>query len=158
LEIDKTTREFIRNHRVARFATADAAGQPVVVPICYAIDGDFIYSPVDEKPKRVAPAELKRVRNIRANPKVSLVIDDYSEDWSKLEYVIIAGRAETISPVKGADEHARAVSLLREKYEQYRSMAIDERLIIKIAIERVRRWDASKWDAMKSATKQESSL
>jgi PPOX class probable F420-dependent enzyme len=152
LEIDDATREFIRNHRVARFATADAAGQPVVVPICYAIDGDFIYSPVDEKPKRVAPAELKRVRNIRANPKVSLVIDDYSEDWSKLEYVIIAGRAETISPAKGADEHARAVSLLREKYEQYRSMAIDERLIIKIAIERVRRWDASN-----SATKEESS-
>lgn len=157
MEIDETTREFIRNHRVARFATADSAGQPVVVPICYAIEGDLIYSPVDEKPKRVAPAELKRVRNIRANPKVSLVIDDYSDDWSKLEYVIIAGRAETISPAERAGEHARAVTLLREKYEQYRSMAIDERLIIKIAIERVRRWDASKWETNKSATKEESS-
>ena len=157
MEIDDTTREFIRSHRVARLATADAGGQPVVVPICYAIEGDHIYSPVDEKPKRVAPAELKRVRNIRANPKVSLVIDDYSEDWSKLEYVIIAGRAETISAAERDGEHAHAVSLLREKYEQYRSMAIDERLIIKIAIERVRRWDASKWDANKSATREESS-
>ena len=129
----------------------------MVVPICYAIDGDLIYSPVDEKPKRVAPAELKRVRNIGANPKVSLVIDDYSEDWSKLEYVIIAGRAETISPAESAGEHARAVSLLREKYEQYRSMAIDERLMIKIVIKSVKHWDASKWDAMKSATKEGSS-
>ena len=119
------------------------------MPICYAVDGDFIYSPVDEKPKRVAPAELKRVKNIRANPNVSLVIDDYSEDWSKLEYVMIAGRAEVVSP--GDSEHARAVAILREKYEQYRSMAIDERLIIKITIKSVKHWDASK-----SATKEES--
>ncbi|HEX5732195.1 MAG TPA: TIGR03668 family PPOX class F420-dependent oxidoreductase [Blastocatellia bacterium] len=144
MEIDDTTREFIRNHRVARLATANADSRPAVVPICYAIDGDFIYSPVDEKPKRVAPAELKRVRNIRANPKVSLVIDDYSEDWSKLVYVIIAGQAETISPEENGGEHARAVALLREKYEQYRSMAIDERLIIKITIKSVKRWDANK--------------
>ena len=157
LEIDETTREFIRKHRVARFATVDADSQPAVVPICYAVDGEVIYSPVDEKPKRVAPAELKRVRNIKANPKVSLVIDDYSEDWSKLGYVIIAGRASVISPAEGDGEHARAVTLLREKYEQYRSMAIDERLIIKIAIKSVKRWDASKWDASKSATKEESS-
>ena len=152
LEIDDRTREFIREHRVARLATADASVQPAVVPICYAVDGDVIYSPVDEKPKRVTPNELKRIRNIRANPKVSLVIDDYSEDWSKLGYVIIAGRAEIISPAEADAEHARAVTLLREKYEQYRSMAIDERLIIKITIKTVRHWDA-----MKSATKEESS-
>ena len=87
---------------------------------------------------------MKRVRNIRANPKVSLVIDDYSEDWSNLGYVIIAGRAEIISPAESDGEHARAVALLREKYEQYRSMAIDERLVIKIAIKSVKRWDAGK--------------
>jgi PPOX class probable F420-dependent enzyme len=140
LEIDETTRELIRNHRVARLATAGADCRPAVVPICYAVDGDVIYSPVDEKPKRVAPAELKRVRNIRANPNVSLVVDDYSEDWSKLCYVMIAGRAEVISP--GESEHARAVALLREKYEQYRSMAIDERLIVKIEMKSVKHWDA----------------
>ena len=144
MEIDDTTREFIRDHRVARFATVDAAGQPAVVPFCYALDGENIYSPVDEKPKRVAPAQLKRVRNIRANPKVSLVIDDYSEDWSKLGFVLITGRAEIISPEERAPEHARAVALLREKYEQYRLMAIDQRLIIKITIKSVRRWDASR--------------
>ena len=150
MEIDAITREFIRSRRVARLSTVDAAGRPAVVPFCYAVDGDVIYSPVDEKPKRVAPAELKRVRNIRANPNVSLVVDDYSEDWSKLEYVMIAGRAEVISPDDG--EHERAVALLREKYEQYRSMAIDEGLIIKITIKSVKRWDASE-----SAMKEESS-
>ena len=144
MEIDDRTREFIRNHRVARFATADADCQPAVVPFCYVLDGENIYSPVDEKPKRVAPAQLKRVRNIRANPKVSLVIDDYSEDWSKLGFVFITGRAEIISPEESAPEHARAVALLREKYEQYRLMAIDERLIIKITIKSVRRWDAGR--------------
>jgi PPOX class probable F420-dependent enzyme len=142
--IDDATREFIRDHRVARFATVDAEGQPAVVPICYALEGENIYSPVDEKPKRVAPAQLKRVRNVRANPKVSLVIDDYSEDWGELGFVFITGRAEIISPELCAPEHARAVALLREKYEQYRLMAIDERLIIKITIKSVRRWDASR--------------
>ena len=142
MQIDDTTREFIRDHRVARFATVDESGQPAVVPICYALEGESIYSPVDEKPKRVAPAQLKRVRNVRANPKVSLVIDDYSEDWGKLRFVLITGRAEIIPPEDGAPEHARAVALLREKYDQYRLMAIDERLIIKITIRSVRRWDA----------------
>ena len=144
MEIDDATREYIRDHRVARFATADAEGQPAVVPICYALEGENIYSPVDEKPKRVAPARLKRVRNVRANPKVSLVIDDYSEDWGELGFVFITGRAEIISPEHCASEHARAVALLREKYEQYRLMAIDERLIIKITIKSVRRWDAGR--------------
>ena len=144
MEIDPATREFIRNHRVARFATADAEGQPAVVPICYAVEGENIYSPIDEKPKQVAPAQLKRVRNVRANPKVSLVIDDYSEDWTKLGFVLITGRAEIISPEESNGEHARAVALLREKYEQYRLMAIDERLIIKIRIKSVKRWDASR--------------
>jgi PPOX class probable F420-dependent enzyme len=142
MKIDDATREFISGHRVARFATADAEGQTAVVPVCYAIDGENIYSPVDEKPKRVAPAQLKRVRNIQANPKVSLVIDDYSEDWSKLVYVLITGRGEVIAPEEGRQEHARAVALLREKYEQYRLMAIEKSLIIKITIKSVKRWNA----------------
>jgi PPOX class probable F420-dependent enzyme len=143
MEIDDATREFISSHRVARFATADADGQTAVVPICYAVDGEIIYSPVDEKPKRVAPAQLKRVRNIQANPKVSLVIDDYSEDWSKLRFLLITGRGEIIAPQEGAEEHARAVALLREKYEQYRLMAIEKSLIIKVTIKSVKRWNAS---------------
>src|SRR5437867_2615816 len=129
LHIDESMEKFIREQRVARLATADRDGQPTVIPICYVFDGDNIYTPIDEKPKSVAAGSLKRVRNIESNPRVALVIDEYSEDWSKLVYVLITGVAEIISP--DVVEHGRAVGLLREKYRQYRSMAIDERPMIK---------------------------
>lgn len=150
LDIDEGTRTFIRDHRVARLATVDEAVQPAIIPICYVFDGDYIYSPIDEKPKSVAASSLKRVRNIEANPKVALVIDDYSEDWGKLAYVLIIGKAEIICPREEAggaretqaQEHARAVEMLREKYSQYRSMKIEERPMIKIRLSRIKRWGA----------------
>jgi PPOX class probable F420-dependent enzyme len=138
LEIDTSAKQFIREHRVARLATADGDGQPSVIPICYVFDGETIYSPIDEKPKSVAARRLKRVRNIEANPQVSLVIDDYSDDWNHLAYVLIGGVAELIPA--GGGEHARAVELLREKYPQYLAMAIDERPIIKITPAHIKRW------------------
>ncbi len=73
-------------------------GQPLVVPICYVFDDECIYSPLDEKPKVVATLHLQRVRNIAANPRAALVIDDYAEDWSQLSYVLITGVAEVIEP------------------------------------------------------------
>ena len=139
---DESTREFIREHRVARLATSSANCHPAVIPICYVFDGGHIYTPIDEKPKSVEPSSLKRVLNIKTNSHVALVIDDYSEDWSKLTYVLITGTAEIISPGGGASEHARAVDALREKYPQYRSMAIDERPMIKISPARFKRWGA----------------
>jgi PPOX class probable F420-dependent enzyme len=140
LDIDEITRQFIREHRVARLATSDADGQPATIPICYAFDGEYLYVAIDEKPKSVPDHELKRVRNIRANPCVAVVVDDYSEDWSKLVYVLISGIAEIISWPENANEHRRAVELLREKYLQYRSMKLEERPIIKITPARIKRW------------------
>lgn len=144
--IDDGTKAFISNHRVARLATSGEDLQPAVIPICYVFDGEHIYSPIDEKPKSVAASSLKRLRNIEANPRVALVIDDYSEDWSRLSYVLIIGRAEIVIPdelaIEEAQEHARAVELLREKYSQYRSMKIDERPMIKIRPTRIKRWGA----------------
>jgi PPOX class probable F420-dependent enzyme len=142
LDIDDGTREFISSHRVARLATAGENLQPAVIPFCYVLDGEYIYSPIDEKPKSVAASSLKRVRNIEANPQVALVIDDYSEDWSKLAYVLIIGTAEIMLAEELAGEHSRAVELLREKYAQYRSMKIDERPMIKITLTRIKRWGA----------------
>ena len=138
IETSDGTLQFIREHRVARLATADGNGRPSVIPICYAFDGEKVYSPIDEKPKRVAAGMLKRVRNIEANPRVSLVIDDYSDDWSELVYVQISGVADMIDP--GQIEHSQAVELLREKYPQYRAMAIDDRPILKITPSRIKRW------------------
>ena len=140
LKIDQNTLEFIRGHRVARLATSSVDRQPAVIPICYVFDGERIYTPIDEKPKSVDAGSLKRVRNIRANPNVAIVIDDYSEDWGKLIYVLISGTAEIISPGDDTAEHERAVELLRAKYSQYRAMAIDERPIIRITPARIKRW------------------
>jgi PPOX class probable F420-dependent enzyme len=140
--IDKRAEEFIRGRRIAHLATADALASPSVIPVCYAFDGEHIYSPLDEKPKNVAPERLKRVRNIELNSQVALVIDDYSEDWDKLCYVLIRGRAEVIDPLRDGSEHARAVALLREKYPQYRAMAIEGRAMIKITPLRIKLWKA----------------
>jgi PPOX class probable F420-dependent enzyme len=127
----------IRSARVAHLATADRHGQPHVVPICFAFDGKDFFSPIDEKPKRAAPRELKRVRNILENPQVSLVIDHFEEDWSRLAYVLITGRARMV--FRG-EKHRKAVRLLRRKYRQYKSMAIHERPMIIITPTRITAW------------------
>ncbi len=139
-ELTRAEQQFIQEHRVARLATADTKGQPSVVPICYAFDGRAVYSALDEKPKSVAPTRLKRVRNIQANPQVALVIDDYLEDWGRLAYLQIRGRADLLSP--GSEEHARAVGLLRAKYPQYGPMAIDRQPILRITPEAIVAWGA----------------
>ena len=142
-DIDERVREFINAHRVARLATADERGRPTVIPICYVFDGRSFYSAIDQKPKRVAPAELQRIRNIRVNPNVALVIDDYSENWSELVYVLVHGVAKIIEPNGSVSvEQATAIAALRLKYEQYRSMAIERNPLIKIVPNRVRLWSA----------------
>jgi PPOX class probable F420-dependent enzyme len=143
LEIEERIVQFINSHRVARLATADAAGRPAVVPICYVFNGESFYSAIDKKPKRVDLMQLQRVRNIRVNSHVALVIDDYSEKWSELIYVVIRGVAEIIDPDESiSTEHESAVAALRLKYEQYRSMVIDRNPIIKIVPKQVRLWSA----------------
>jgi PPOX class probable F420-dependent enzyme len=140
--IDQRTSEFIREHRVAHLATSGADQKPVVVPICFVFDGEHIYTPLDEKPKSVEPGALKRVRNIHERSQVTLVIDDYSEDWSKLAYVLITGSARIISPTEESSDHSRATELLREKYPQYRSMKIHQRPMIKIKPTKFKCWSA----------------
>jgi len=128
---------FIRSARVAHLATADREGRPHVIPICFAFDGEELYSPIDEKPKKRLPLLLKRIKNIRENPHVSVVVDRYDDDWRRLAYVLITGRAKVL--VKG-QRHHRAVLLLRRKYPQYRHMAIYGRPMIQIRPARVKSW------------------
>lgn len=116
-------RAFVETGRVARLATVDASGCPQIVPICYAYDGSLFYSAVDEKPKRAAPQRLRRLANIRGNPRVCLIIDEYDEDWTRLRFVMIPGTAEI---ALAGREHAHALDLLRKKYTQYRTMALSE--------------------------------
>jgi len=139
-DIDEDTQHYIRDHRIARLATVAEDNTPSIVPICYVFDGQHVYSPIDEKPKSVPSDQLKRVRNIKANSAVSMVIDDYSENWNELRYVLLSGSAELILPNEEPAEHIRAVAQLRDKYVQYRAMEIDKRPIIRILITRIKRW------------------
>jgi PPOX class probable F420-dependent enzyme len=108
-------RRLFASRRVARLATVRPDGAPHLVPICFALEGDTLYSAVDHKPKR--SRELQRLANIAANPRVTLLVDHYDEDWSTLWWVRADGVAR-IAEV-GEPPHARAVELLRSRYAQY---------------------------------------
>jgi PPOX class probable F420-dependent enzyme len=101
--------------RVARLATAGAAGTPHLVPICFALDGDTIYSAVDHKPKRTT--RLRRLENLRDDPRASALADHYDEDWSTLWWVRADGTARIVPA--GEADHTRAVALLASRYRQY---------------------------------------
>ena len=129
---------FVQAQRVARLATSDADGHPYAVPVCYAFDGERFYTPLDEKPKQVSDAALRRVRNLQARGEASLLIDQYDDDWSRLGYVLVASAAELLAP--GAPAHATALALLRARYPQYQAMALEQRPIIALAPQRVTSW------------------
>jgi coenzyme F420-0:L-glutamate ligase / coenzyme F420-1:gamma-L-glutamate ligase len=131
---------FLVRQRVARLATADAAGKPHAVPVCFALARNYIFIALDEKPKKVPASDLKRVRNILENPEVALTADRYDEDWSLLAFVMVRGRAELLEPDTG--EHAAAVRLLRGKYHQYETMRIEDNPVIAIRPEKAVSWGA----------------
>jgi PPOX class probable F420-dependent enzyme len=109
-------------------------GAPHVVPICFALDGDTLYTAIDEKPKRTRA--LQRLLDVEADPRVEVLIDHYDEDWSHLEWVKLRGPAWVVD----RDEHA--LELLRAKYEQYRERPPAGPFIVVSVEERVE-WRAS---------------
>ena len=129
---------FLQSQRAGRLATAGGDGAPHVIPVCYACDGASVYIALDAKPKRVAPERLRRIRNILENPRVALVIDRYSDDWSQLAYLLIQGTAALLPPSE--PEHSRAVALLRERYSQYQAMPIEQHPVIAIRPAAVVQW------------------
>jgi len=141
LEIEPQIRRFIESHRVAHLATANAQGRPSVIPICYAFPDAVFYSVIDEKPKTVSSNQLQRIQNIRSNPNVALVIDDYWEDWEALAYLHVRCLAEILEPGT-TQEHFVAITALRARYPQYSSMHIDARPVIKLVPQRIRFWSA----------------
>ena len=126
--------------RVARLATVDEQGQPHALPVCFAVLDGALYTPIDEKPKRGDPRALRRVRNILTHPEVCLVADHYEEDWSRLAWLQVRGRAGLVDD---PDERARALAALRARYPQYRPMDLESRPLLKITPERVVEWAAT---------------
>jgi PPOX class probable F420-dependent enzyme len=128
---------FIAARRVGRLATADAQGDPHVVPVCFAVSDGALYVTIDEKPKRASAQPLKRLRNLMENPSAAFVVDRYDEDWTRLGWVMLRGPTEILSD---GPEHDRAQTLLRERYAQYRTMQLAKLPVIALRIERVTGW------------------
>lgn len=141
MKLDRdSARSRFASARVARLATVDDTvgdGQPHAVPVTFAAEGDQVFMVVDAKPK--SSRDLKRLRNIRAHPRVCLLADHYEEDWQALWWVRADGVAEIIE-----EEAARAapVRLLARKYPQYRTDAPTGQ-VIAVAVERWVGWTAS---------------
>ena len=132
---------FLQAARVARLATSGPEGQPHLIPVCFVLLGGLLYTPIDGKPKRTSGGALRRIRNIRQNPRVAFLVDVYEEDWSRLGFVLVEGEAEIL---EGGEEFERAVRALRGKYRQYERVAIGgpEGLIIRITPSRIASWGA----------------
>jgi PPOX class probable F420-dependent enzyme len=113
---DTDVRLRVERASVARLATVGADGTPHVIPICFTLAGETLYSAVDRKPKR--SLRLKRIENVRADPRVEVLVDHYEDDWSRLWWVRLRGHARVL---EAGEECERALALLAEKYPQYRT-------------------------------------
>jgi PPOX class probable F420-dependent enzyme len=122
--------------RVARLATIDPDGRPHLVPIAFVLDGRTLYTAVDAKPKR--SRRLRRIENARDRPEVAVLVDQYEDDWTRLWWVRLRGRARVLDDGEEAD---RALRLLEAKYDQYRR----ERPglpVLAVDVDEWRGWDA----------------
>ena len=127
-----TARRRFAGAGVARLATS-RDGQPRLVPIVFAVDGDAIYTAIDHKPK--STRALARLEDIARNPQVSLLADHYAEDWTQLWWA----RADGVARVLDTDE---GIDLLVEKYPQYKTQRPDGP-VIRIDVENWAGWSAS---------------
>jgi PPOX class probable F420-dependent enzyme len=135
---DEARRRFAMAH-VARLATITPDGRPHLVPMTFALDGETIYSVVDAKPKE--DVALARLRNVAANPQVSLLADEYADDWAQLWWVRADGHAMVVT--EGADRD-HAIQLLRAKYPQYADSSLPFGAATVVAVDRWTGWAAGR--------------
>ena len=131
-------RDLLADARRATLATIAAGGRPRLVPICFVVTDDVIWSPIDEKPKSVEdPRRLARIRDISRDPRVTLLVDRWSEEWTELAWLRIEGQAELVASLDGV------VKALRAKYPRYEDHDLIARPMVRIAIMRASSWFAS---------------
>lgn len=144
-------RAFLAAQRRAILATISPQGAARLVPVCFVLaDEDdhlgrpIVYSPIDEKPKASAdPRALRRVQDLLVLPDVSLLVDRWDEDWTRLAWLRVYGRGVLLEPQPHErEEHAAAIALLRAKYPQYATHRLEERPIIRMTLDRSRSWGA----------------
>ncbi len=131
-----SARRHLDEEAVAHLATVGGDRRPHLVPVTFARDGDTVYFAVDQKPKRTA--DLQRLRNIAANPAVALLVDHYDDDWRRLWWVRVDGRAGVLD---AGPESERALDLLAHRYRQYQEQR-PRGPVVAIAIERLTGWAA----------------
>ena len=136
----EAVRRRVRPMRVGRFGSVAAEG-PAMVPIVFVLLGDTIYHVIDAKPKRVPGPQLRRVRTVNADPRATVLVDHYAEDWTRLWFAALEGTARVL---RDGDERARAITALRRKYPQYQRLPIaPNALVIALDVKRCRYWQAS---------------
>ncbi len=134
-------RTFLATARRAVLGTIAPDGRPRLVPICYVLAGGepVLYSPLDDKPKRgTDPLTLARIRDIRLDPRVTVLADRWDEDWTRLAWLRCDATARVHDP--SAAGHGVIVAALRAKYPQYQAHRLEDRPLVRIEIERVTSW------------------
>jgi PPOX class probable F420-dependent enzyme len=132
---DTFVKTIIDKARVARLATVDSECKPHLIPVVFVFDNYSYFIPIDEKTKRSRPEKLKRAKNIQQNSNVTLLIDDYNENWRKLYFIMIQGKASIIGGKKLEQQNElllleKAHKLLSDKYLQYQKIGIGEYVIM----------------------------
>jgi PPOX class probable F420-dependent enzyme len=130
---DPYIKMIIDKARVARLATVDSECKPHLIPVVFVFDNHCYFIPIDEKTKRSRPEKLKRAKNIQQNPNVALLIDEYNEDWKKLYFIMIQGKASIVGKELEQNEMLlleKAHKLLSDKYVQYQKIGIGEYVIM----------------------------
>jgi PPOX class probable F420-dependent enzyme len=135
-ELPGWARELLATERVARLGFVDDRDRPRVLPVTYALAGGWVWSAIDEKPKR--PGEPARVRYLRRRPEAALCVDRYSDDWSRLAWVQLLGRIEIIAVA----DSAAALEALAARYQPYRERTPPGPLL-RLSVERSLSWRAT---------------
>ena len=138
LKLDQKTMTLIKRAKVARLATVDQKSHPYVVPVVFVFHENSFFIPLDEKVKTVNARKLKRVKNIEKNPNVTLLIDEYQNDWKKLFFLMIHGKA-TVTDGKNSKIMDKVHKLLISKYPQYKKIGVGNSCI-KINTTKVTFW------------------
>ncbi|HET7474084.1 MAG TPA: pyridoxamine 5'-phosphate oxidase family protein [Candidatus Limnocylindrales bacterium] len=141
-------RAFAATARSATLATRSPSGRPRLVPICFVVSPDGpdgkprLHSPLDEKPKASDdPHDLARVRDLLVLPEATLLVDRWSEDWSRLAWLRLECHTELLEPEpREVEEHAAAVAALHAKYPQYADHDLASRPVLRFAVLRAISW------------------
>ena len=141
MKLNQKTKTLIKRAKVARLATVDQKSHPYVVPVVFVFHENSFFIPLDDKTKTVNPKNLKRVKNIQKNSNVALIIDKYQNDWKKLFFLMIHGKA-TVIDGKNSKIMDKVHKLLISKYPQYKKIGVGNSCI-KINSQRITHWSYS---------------